>query len=382
MNTHKRLTYKDVKGMKGTLQQVKVLEERLSVVEPLVKVKSTTRLKSPKVTFGVVTMFTTFLMFFICYKVISQSGNLGLAALLYALYMAAIILAQKTGKTNWKSKKETFQNELNLLVEEERYIKEHLRDIEGEAKSRAIQVENSRKLQVNKEKVSSAIERTVSEFDKDKNGVVDVVEAEDTFSILVRKRQKTLIEKEKEFNKPYLHDFVKLGKYLTNKKTNLQTLFEYKNKLDDASEVENLTLTLRDEVQTLNLLTICALDMLVALIEDDRINFYNIYENLDKLNIFNSNYENEMLVELGSLNTNITTLDSNMKSHINKLTLQMRSMSYSITDAIDDLSYRTEDSAALLIDHLEDINSTMKVGNTLSAINLYQNYKTNKRLKG
>ena len=56
-------------------------------------------------------------------------------------------------------------------------------------------------------------------------------------------------------------------------------------------------------------------------------------------------------------------------------------MNYNITNAIEDLSYRTEDSTALLTSHLDDINSTMKVGNTLALINTYQNYKTNKRLK-
>ena len=145
--------------------------------------------------------------------------------------------------------------------------------------------------------------------------------------------------------------------------------------VESIKEVGTIKDTIEQEIYTLNLLTLNALDMIVALLEDDRITFYNIHENFDSLGIFTSNYEKEMLAKLNAI-------DSSIQDLTGKLVKEMRSMNLNIVNAIEDLSYRTEESTALLSGHLESIDSTMKVGNTLSAINLYQNYKTNKRLKG
>lgn len=207
-------------------------------------------------------------------------------------------------------------------------------------------------------------------FDENNNGIIDVVEAEDTFTLLLKKKQTSLVLKEKEFNQSYLHNFVKVGKYLSDKKKNLQSLFTRLQKAKELPEFNELEETIKQELYTLNLLTVNTLDMIVSLLEDDRITFYSLYEKLDELGIFTSNYEREMLTRLNDLNSNMGTLIG-----------EMQNMNYNITSAIEDLSYRTEESTALLTSHLEDIDSTMKVGNTLALINTYQNYKTNKRLK-
>ena len=55
-------------------------------------------------------------------------------------------------------------------------------------------------------------------------------------------------------------------------------------------------------------------------------------------------------------------------------------MGNQISNSIDELSYVTEESNRHLTNQLSEIDSTMKVGNLINTINLYQNYKTNKRL--
>lgn len=252
----------------------------------------------------------------------------------------------------WKAKREVVD------------ISDQIHAIEDEIKTIRFDNNTKKELFLNKESL-------ISKFDVDRNGIIDVVELEDTFSILIKKNQNALIEKEKEFNKSYVHQFVKVGKYLNDKKSNLQLLFEYAKKAQDPCKITQLDKVIQQEIYTLNLLTVNTLDMIVSLLEDDRITFYSLYEKLDELGIFTSNYEKEMLTKLNNINSSIGSLIG-----------EMESMSLSIVNTIEDLSYQTEESTALLTSHLEDINSTMKVGNTLSAINLYQNHKTNKRLKG
>ena len=55
-------------------------------------------------------------------------------------------------------------------------------------------------------------------------------------------------------------------------------------------------------------------------------------------------------------------------------------MGNKISNSIDELSYVTEESNRQLTNQLSEIDSTMKVGNLISTINTYQNYKTNRRL--
>ena len=60
---------------------------------------------------------------------------------------------------------------------------------------------------------------------------------------------------------------------------------------------------------------------------------------------------------------------------------EIRDMGNQISNSIDQLSYVTEESNKQLTEQLSEIDSTMKVGNLISVINTYQNYKINKNTK-
>ena len=59
---------------------------------------------------------------------------------------------------------------------------------------------------------------------------------------------------------------------------------------------------------------------------------------------------------------------------------EIKDVGNQISNSIDELSYVTEESNRQLTNQLSEIDSTMKVGNLISTINTYQNYKTNRRL--
>ena len=59
---------------------------------------------------------------------------------------------------------------------------------------------------------------------------------------------------------------------------------------------------------------------------------------------------------------------------------EIRSMGNQISDSIGELNYITEESNKQLTNQLSEIDSTLKVGNLISVINTYLNYKTNRRL--
>ena len=205
----------------------------------------------------------------------------------------------------------------------------------------------------------------LSELDKDGNGEVDVVEGND-FNTLLKKHQKSIVEVDRN----YVQQFVKVSSYLKTKKGNIQSIF---NSIKDTPNQEVLNKyveILKGEIHTYNLILFNSLNMIVSLVEDDMITFYEIYEMFDTLNMFDSKYEKDISQKL-------TNIGDGLESLMNEI----RDMGNQISNSIDELSYITEQSNEQLSNQLSEINSTLKVGNLISSINLYQNYKINKNTK-
>lgn len=227
------------------------------------------------------------------------------------------------------------------------------------------------------------IENTLKELDKDNNGIIDIIEINDDFNQLLKKHQKIIIEKSKDFNQNYNHDFIKVGNYLKQKRNNIQLIFNCLKQVNGIEFNEFLQI-LKNDIYSYNLLLINSLNLIVSLIEDDQLTFYDIYENFDKLNIYNSNWENEISQKLTTLNKGISELNkgiSELNSNIKGLMYEIRDMGDKIVDSIGGLSYITEKTNMLLDRRLGEIDSTLKVGNLINVINAYQNYKINKNTK-
>ena len=72
---------------------------------------------------------------------------------------------------------------------------------------------------------------------------------------------------------------------------------------------------------------------------------------------------------------------TNIGDGLENLMYEIRDMGNKISNSIDELSYVTEESNRQLTNQLSEIDSTLKVGNLISVINTYQNYKINKNTK-
>ena len=114
--------------------------------------------------------------------------------------------------------------------------------------------------------------------------------------------------------------------------------------------------------------------MIGALVSEDLVTFYEIYESFDKLGMFNSNWENEVSVKL----TNIgNKLDDSMYS--------IYSMEQNIVSELSHLSYVTQESFKDLnrsvTNQLKEVESSINTNNLLTGIQAYQLYKINKNTK-
>ena len=246
---------------------------------------------------------------------------------------------------------------------------------------------NSKKESIseNKNELIEIIDDFLISYDSDKNDEIDLFEEDSGFSELLKKHQKTIIE----IDRSYIQNFVKMNKYIKTKKSNCiqtfnlikQQLKEYKEidvKSYESSDEENYKEDIKffkssfeDLIQTYRLLVLHSLSMITSLVNHDMITFYEIYEILDKLGIFNSNHENLIEDKLSNIETNLGELISSINQ-----------MDRNIVKGLDKLTYVTESSFKDLnksiVKELQGIDSKLGFNNLLTSINTYQTYKLRK----
>jgi len=205
----------------------------------------------------------------------------------------------------------------------------------------------------------------LSELDKDGNGEVDVIEGND-FNLLLKKHQKSIVE----IDRTYVQQFVKISGYLKTKEKNIQSIFNLIKDTPNQEVLNEYVEVLKDDIHSYNLILFSSLNMIVSLVEDDMITFYEIHEMFDTLNMFDSKHEKDVSQKL-----------TNIGDGLENLMYEIRDMGNKISNSIDELSYVTEQSNEQLENQLGEIDSTLKVGNLISTINTYQNYKNNKNTK-
>jgi hypothetical protein len=212
------------------------------------------------------------------------------------------------------------------------------------------------------------VDNLLLELDSNRNGILDVSEEDNSFMKILTKYQPKIIDKSR------IHDFVKLDTYLKIKKQNMQNIFQRAIDSDSNTDRENYIEVLKNQIHSLNLMTFHSLNMIISLIDGNLITFYEIYESFDRLNAFNSNWENEVKQEL-----------LNIDSSLENLTQSMHEMEQKVVNEISHLTYVTQAGFSELgksvSQELQGIGSSIRFNNLLTAIQTYELYQINKNTK-
>jgi len=270
------------------------------------------------------------------------------------------------------------------------YISRELTSYHEDRKKKREKMILNRQIEQEK-KVEEVKNNLISEFDKDNNGQIDLFQGDDEFMLLFRKNQEFIQTKGDD----YVKNFVKISTYLNTKRDNINEIYNeiINHKVDSSygvkkrnSEIFNfgddndlnqfdISVGLfKNQIHLWNLLFLHSTNMIVSLLEDDKITFYEIYEKLDKLNIFNSNWENEVSERL-----------KNMEEGIGVLIHSIHKMESNIISELQNMTYLTNESLNKLNDSvsksLNEVNRQLSVQTMWSIINTYQVYKINKNTK-
>ena len=228
-----------------------------------------------------------------------------------------------------------------------------------------------------KEEIQKEVSDVISDYDKNNDGIIDIIEGDNEFELILKKYNKEIVDLGKDFNENYIHKFVKLNNYIKQKKSNFKLIIESIKNVNNGDELNNNRGILNQEIYRYNIVLLNSLNMLVSLIEGEQLIFYELYEKFDKLNIFNTNWENEVSGKLTSIINGIEKLNYSLQD----LMFEIKVMGKQIEESLNDLTKIQGESVKKLELKLGEIDSTLKVGNLISVINTYQTYKINKNTK-
>lgn len=212
-----------------------------------------------------------------------------------------------------------------------------------------------------------------------------IIEVED-FKKLLQLHQKEIIE----IDRNYVKQFVQVSNYLVTKKKSILkivrklTLFSKNGKFKERYEtgqilrvVKKYVQTLSDDVHVLSVLLLYSIQMVESLLKDDMITFYEIYERFDKLNMFDSQHERDLIKGIEDINRNL----SGVLQSLDDLIIQIHRTGNEILNSIEDLGFNFEDSANSIQTSLESVESSINTSNLINGIQTYQLYRMNQRLR-
>ena len=108
--------------------------------------------------------------------------------------------------------------------------------------------------------------------------------------------------------------------------------------------------------------------MIGALLSNDLISFYEIYESLDKLNIFNSNWENEVSEKLKKIGSKLDDLMYSIDKMEQNIISELSLLTYTTKQSYMDLNIS-------VTNQLNEVESAINMNNLLTSIQVYQSYK-------
>lgn len=149
---------------------------------------------------------------------------------------------------------------------------------------------------------------------------------------------------------------------------------------------------LKNQIDTFNLLSYNSMIMIISLVEKDLITFNEIYLTFDKLNIFNSNWENEVSNKLVNIDSklddlifSINKMETSITNEILKMSIMsqinMNRLNKSVSHGNMMMNESLKGLNSSLSSNLKSIGSKMNLNNVLTGINTCQLYTLNKNTR-
>ena len=204
-------------------------------------------------------------------------------------------------------------------------------------------------------------------------------------SIILKEKIQEFQSKITQFGHNYVEDLVDVSVFLENKCRSLEKmLLQIKSSFNDKEHKSYLKL-IDDGEKRLNKLNYYSLNFLNSVIEKDLFTYNSLRKVFDEMSVFNKKWENDMINNLTSLNTNIQNLENSIVDMTYQTIDSIRQFENSTVSRLDQIDQTTRESVnelnKSLSSKLTNIDDKLGFNNMMTSIQTYQTYKTNKNTK-
>jgi hypothetical protein len=219
-------------------------------------------------------------------------------------------------------------------------------------------------------KIGGILDTEISIIDKNADGKADILDSSDLMKLLTINQSKII-----NIDKDFIHKIIRISNYLKQRDQNIQSIFSSLLKEESINNREELFGILKNQIHNYESLLFHSINMVVSISSNNLVAFYEIYETFDKLNVFNSNWENEVSDKL-----------TNIGYKLDDLMYSIYNMEQNIVGELSNLTYVTQASFEELnrnvSQQLKEVESSINSNNLLTGIQAYQLYKIDKNIKG
>lgn len=208
------------------------------------------------------------------------------------------------------------------------------------------------------ETLKTALNGEMNKYKSNKEGII--LDFNLFYNILKHNQTKINV-----IDREYVLKFVKLNNYLKQKSSNFPVIID-KIIFNLENEPNNLIIKREEEINffkglvySYNLLVNHSIVMITSLVEDEMITFYETYEVFDKMNVFNTNWENEVNNKLSEINESLQDLNFSIWGLMN----QMRRMERNIVNGLQSINNSIGSLENSVNKQLSETNSRLKYEN-------------------
>ena len=167
-------------------------------------------------------------------------------------------------------------------------------------------------------------------------------------------------------------------------------LFQLTNHIFDGEEkiLQTWKNISKMSIENYQLLLVHSINMIVSIKIKEYVTYYELYENFDKMGVFNSEFENQLSSKLDELSGKLSNISGKLSSIISSLdniNFSINQNGRKTRESIRKLTYVTSSSFKSLqssvTKELSSIRDGVGLNNLLTGINTYQLYKLNQNTK-
>lgn len=229
--------------------------------------------------------------------------------------------------------------------------------------------------------IDQAQKEAEEDFKKEKQGFTEILlDSEGNVDLTPNIFQMIFDSNKEQINtnyREYVADLTKVKSFINSKDQIVRDLVEsIINSTDSGALIDAVQMTI-DSIRFQDTIIATGIEFITALFEDDIIKFHEIKDLFERLGVFDSTWQKDLLDKMGQIDGRL----ENIEGGLGQLNSTMKQFENRFIREVKQLQLISAQGIVAVSQGLEKLSGKMDTSNAIASINAYQNYQTKRALK-